>query len=129
MSNTVLYCRTANSGEDIQEQQLYFLTRYSQRMGYAPVVAYCDWNTSGVTLDRPMMNKLIVEVRTGVVRRIVVKDLSRLARDFLLTEKLFNLLREYDVEIVSVNDGGIIDLAEAKKLSDALWALAKEANV
>jgi DNA invertase Pin-like site-specific DNA recombinase len=129
MSSTVIYCRTANSGVDEQEQQLKMLNWYSQKMGYVPIKAYCDWNTSGTTLDRPYMNRLLSEVRAGEVRRIVVKDLSRLARNFLLINELFHLFREYDVELVSMNDGGVMNVPEANKLPDAIWAIIKKQRI
>ena len=129
MSNTVIYCRIANSGVDVQRQQLEMLNQYSQKMGYMPIQAYCDWNTSGATLDRPYMNRLLSEVRAGEVRRIVVKDLSRLARDFLLTDELFRLFREHDVELVSMNDGGVVNMTEANKLSDAMWTALKKQRI
>ena len=129
MSNTVIYCRTANSGADAQEQQLEMLNQYSQKMGYAPIKAYCDWNTSGVTLDRPYMNRLLSEVRAGEVKRVVVKDLARLSRNYLQNDELLNLFREHNVELVSMNDGGVINMTEANKLSDAFWATIKNQRI
>jgi len=67
MNDTVIYCRTASGGVDeiANALQLDSLNQYGQSMGYSPSAAYCDWNESGKTLDRPYLQKLLADVRAG----------------------------------------------------------------
>ena len=120
MSETALYCRTAYNSAEAERSQVELLKWYAQKNGFNSCAIYCEWNTSGVTLDRPFMQKLLSDVRTGEVKRIIVKDLSRFARSFLIINELFRLLREYDVEVISINDGGVIDIEWGNDLADAI---------
>ena len=122
MNNTVIYCRTANCDMEIIERQLEVLNRYVQKTGYVYSAVYCDCNESGATLDRPNMLKLLNDIRAGEVKRIIVKDLSRLARSHYHFYKLINIFYEYGVELISVNDGGFVDIEWAKKSFDTLLA-------
>ena len=110
MNNTVLYCRTANSDKSVLESQLKSLYQYGRMNGYEPNTEYCDWNESGLTLDRPSMQKLLADIRAGEVKRIIVKNLSRFSRNLFHINELNHLFCEHDVEVVSVNDGGVIDM-------------------
>ena len=127
MDNTVIYCRTANSDVDIVEMQEEMLKQYAQANGYNLKATYCDWNVSGVTLDRPALKKLLSDVCAGKVQRIIVKDISRLARSFFLAGELFCLFSKYGVELIAVNDGGVVDtLWKNNDLTDAMAAFLKK---
>jgi len=125
-NDTVIYCRTASSGVDgiSNALQLDSLRQYGQSMGYSPIAAYCDWNESGITLDRPYLQKLLADIRAGAVKRVIVKDLSRLARNSYHLHELMRLFREHGVELVSVNDGGAVDLDESLVISDMIAQFA-----
>lgn len=67
---------------------------------------YIDDGVSGVTFDRPQFNRMIAEIEAGNVATVIVKDMSRLGRDYLkvgyYTEIFFV---ERDVRYIAINDG------------------------
>ncbi len=64
-----------------------------------------DDGYSGTNMNRPGMNRLIELVKSGKVRTIIVRDLSRFARNYLeaghYLEFVFPL---YNVRFISIND-------------------------
>jgi DNA invertase Pin-like site-specific DNA recombinase len=124
MNGTVVYCRTANGSLDALDSQLASMLQYGKDIGFTPQAAYCDCNVSGATLERSALQALLSAVRAGEVRRILVKDLSRLTRNLFHIYELIGLFHKYDVELVSLNDGGVMDMTFAKEVSDLLMALA-----
>ena len=44
---------------------------------------FIDDGVSGVTFDRPNFNRMIAEIEAGNVATVIVKDMSRLGRDYL----------------------------------------------
>lgn len=64
-----------------------------------------DDGISGVTFDRPGFNALMDDVRSGAADCVVVKDLSRLGRDYIETGKLIEEIFPFmGVRFVAVND-------------------------
>ena len=61
---------------------------------------------SGTTFNRAGFQSMIADVEAGKVKRVIVKDMSRLGRDYLqvgmYTEIFFP---EHDVHFIAVNDG------------------------
>ena len=66
---------------------------------------YMDNGFSGTTFARPEFQKMMEDVKTGKIRCIVVKDLSRFGRDYLETGYyLETILPHLNVRLISVND-------------------------
>lgn len=69
-------------------------------------MVYIDDGYTGRNLDRPGFQELVRECRMGKVGCIIVKDLSRLGRNYVevgnLLEQVFHFL---GIRVVSVNDG------------------------
>ena len=83
---------------------------YAHEHGYGDCAVYHDNGVGGNTLDRPDMTALLYNIRSGDIKRVIVRDVSRLARDYILLQKLIDFLAEYEVELVSVSEGGVISL-------------------
>jgi DNA invertase Pin-like site-specific DNA recombinase len=60
---------------------------------------------SGRTMDRPGMERLLIELRAGRLSRIVVWRLDRLGRTTQGLCQLFDELQERKVDLVSLKDG------------------------
>jgi len=125
MGNTVLYCRTANGGAEEAKLQLDMLNQHAWELGYIPNRAYFDWNRSGATLDRPSLQKLLSDVRAGEVERVIVYNLSKLARGMMLMNELFSIFREFRVEVISAKEGSAVDMAWPNEFADAIIAFAR----
>ena len=108
---TALYCRL--SQDDKQEgdsnsiiNQKKILKKYAMDRGYTNIQFYIDDGISGTTFNRAGFQSMIADVESGKVKRVIVKDMSRLGRDYLqvgmYTEIFFP---EHDVHFIAVNDG------------------------
>ena len=79
---------------DSIEMQKYMLQKYVNEQPDLRVYSlYCDNGRTGTNFDRPEFERLMDDVRAGKVDCIVVKDLSRLGRNYIETghymEKIF----------------------------------------
>ncbi len=109
---TALYVRLSNDdkldGESNSiSNQKKILQRYCKERGYTNVRYYDeDDGYSGTNFDRPGFQRMLADIETGKVVRVIVKDLSRLGRNYLqvgtFTEVLFPKL---GVHFIAVNDG------------------------
>ena len=108
---TALYARL--SQEDALDgdsnsivNQKAVLSKYAADNGFKNPVFFIDDGVSGVTFDRPNFNCMIAEIEAGNVGTVIVKDMSRLGRDYLkvgyYTEIFFV---ERDVRYIAINDG------------------------
>ena len=108
---TALYARL--SQEDALDgdsnsivNQKAVLTKYASDNGFTNPVFFIDDGVSSVTFDRPNFNRMIAEIEAGNVATVIVKDMSRLGRDYLkvgyYTEIFFV---ERDVRYIAINDG------------------------
>lgn len=108
---TALYCRL--SQDDKQEgdsnsivNQKKILKKYALDRGYSNYLYYIDDGYSGTNFNRPDFQRMIADVETGKIKRIIVKDMSRLGRDYLqvgmYTEIIFP---DHDIHFIAVNDG------------------------
>lgn len=84
---TALYCRIANDNKNAdrpasraQEERLL---QYAADHGLKNPELFCDWGFSGTTFDRPEFQRMLREIEAGRVSDLVVKDLSRLSRDYI----------------------------------------------
>lgn len=60
---------------------------------------YCDDGFSGKTLQRPAMQQLIEDIKSGQVDVIFAYDLSRISRDLFDSNVFFNLINKYKVSL------------------------------
>lgn len=109
---TALYVRLSvedNGKEDADslENQEALLRDYLEERPYLELVeVYSDNGFTGTDFERPAFIKLVEDVRKGRIDCIIVKDFSRLGRNYVETgeylEKIFPFL---GVRFISVNDG------------------------
>ena len=66
---------------------------------------FTDDGISGTRFDRPGFLSMMEEVEAGNVECIVVKDMSRLGRDYLKVGQILEILRQKGVRLIAVNDG------------------------
>ncbi len=66
---------------------------------------YIDNGYSGVNFDRPEFQRLIYDIESGKINCVVVKDLSRLGRDYIsVGEYLYNFFPSINTRFISIND-------------------------
>lgn len=65
-----------------------------------------DDGISGTTFNRPAFERAMSLVKSGRVKNFVVKDQSRLGRDYLTVGMLMKVVfSDNDVRFVAINDG------------------------
>ncbi len=108
--NVGIYCRLSkddNKGTESNSitSQKESLTDYVKRQGWFLHKVYIDDGYSGVSFDRPAFKDMISDIEKGYLNCVVVKDLSRLGRNYLdsgyYIEKYFP---EHNIRFVAVND-------------------------
>ncbi len=107
---TALYCRLSRDDElqgdsNSIRNQKDILQKFAVTNGFLNTSFFVDDGYSGTTFNRPDWNRLIALVNDGKVGTIIVKDLSRLGRDYLkvgmFTEVLFP---DANVRFIAVNN-------------------------
>ena len=71
-------------GESLSiENQRTILRKYAAEHGFQIYDEYIDDGISGTTFQRPSVQRLLDDAKTGVINTIIVKDLSRFGRNYI----------------------------------------------
>lgn len=71
-------------GESVSiENQRAILRKYAEERGFSIYGEYIDDGISGTTFNRPQVQRLLDDAKTGVINTIIVKDLSRFGRNYI----------------------------------------------
>lgn len=65
------------------EHQRTILRKYAEEHGFEIHDEYIDDGISGTTFDRPQVQRLLDDAKTGIINTIIVKDLSRFGRNYI----------------------------------------------
>lgn len=65
---------------------------------------YIDDGISGTTFNRPGFRRMMADIYAGKVTAVVVKDLSRFARNSAASEYLDSVFPQFDVRFISLNN-------------------------
>ena len=85
--------------------QKTMLEEYARRNGFPNPTHFTDDGISGTRFDRPGFTAMMEEVEAGRVEAIIVKDMSRLGRDYLKVGQVMEILRQRSVRLIAINDG------------------------
>lgn len=108
---TALYCRLSRDDElqgdsNSIKNQKAMLQKYADDNGFGNTKFFVDDGYSGTNFERPDWKRLIALVDEGKVETIIVKDMSRLGRDYLkvgmYTEMVFP---NADIRFIAINNG------------------------
>ena len=107
---TALYPRLSHEDELQGESnsisnQKRILESYAKQNGFTNLRWYTDDGYSGANFDRPGFQSMLADIEAGKVGTVIVKDMSRLGRNYLrvgfYTEMLFP---QKGVRFIAVND-------------------------
>ena len=107
---TALYERLSRDDESLGDSnsiinQKRYLEGYAADRGYGNIVHYTDDGWSGGNFDRPAWKQMIADIEAGKVEHLLVKDLSRVGRDYLqtgfYTEVVF---KRYGIHFVAIGN-------------------------
>lgn len=107
---TALYCRLSRDDESQGDSnsiknQKAILQKYADDNSFGNTAFFVDDGYSGTNFDRPDWQRLIAQTEEGNISTIIVKDMSRLGRDYLkvgyYTEVLFP---GSDIRFIAINN-------------------------
>lgn len=120
---TAVYSRVSSKSQDTASQDRE-LTRWAAAQDGPPPTWYRD-TTTGTTMDRPGMDRLLADVRAGVVRRVVVWRLDRLGRTARGLLELFDEFDRRGVVLVSLKDAIDSSTPAGRLMRTVLAAMAQ----
>ena len=133
MCITALYCRL--SRDDGMEgdsnsiaNQKKLLAKYAKENGFTNTRQYVDDGYTGTNFNRPGFQQLLEDIEMGYVTTVIVKDMSRLGRDYLqvgyYTDTYFP---DHEIRFIAVNDcvdslDGENELAPFRNVMNEMYA-------
>ncbi len=130
---TALYCRlsrddgTDNDSNSIVNQKK-LLQKYAKENGFSNTRYYVDDGYTGTNFKRPGFQKMLEDIELGFIKTVIVKDMSRLGRDYLqvgyYTDTYFP---DNDIRFIAVNDcvdsdDGENELAPFRNVMNEMYA-------
>jgi len=105
-----IYVRLSNEdarvGESVSiENQKLLLTKHVRDQGWELVETYCDDGLTGTNQNRPALQKMLQDIRQHLINTVLIKDLSRLGRNYLEVGNLAEVfLPEHGCELISLTE-------------------------
>ena len=88
--------------DSISIESQFEFCRYELKGGEAK--EYKDKGYSGKNIERPDFQRLLQDIRLGLIKRVIVYKLDRISRSIVDFAKLMELFKQYDVEFVSCTE-------------------------
>lgn len=108
---TILYGRLSQEDDRLGDSnsivnQRLLLEKYAQDNGFENTLFLADDGYSGTNFERPSWKKIVELIENGEVETLIVKDMSRLGREYLKVGELTELyLPTKGVRFIAINDG------------------------
>lgn len=116
LNKTGLYKRLSKedekAGESMSiEHQGILLRQYAEEHGFNVVDEYADDGYSGTNFDRPDVQRLLDDAKSGKIDTIIVKDLSRFGRNYIEVGQYIDyIFPAYGIRFIAINDN--VDTAD-----------------
>lgn len=127
---TILYVRISKDDDVTGDSnsittQLTILQKYANDHGYQNIKVIKDDGYSGTNFNRPGFQEMLTLVKSRQVERILVKDLSRLGRNYIETGRFIDLeFPRYNTQFIAVNEN--FDSNGGDRFLVAVWNLLNE---
>ena len=127
-----LYERLSHDDEQQGESfsisnQKLLLETYAREHGMNNYKHFFDDGISGTRFDRPGFMAMMNGIKDGEIGTVIVKDMSRLGRDYLMVGQIQEMLRQKNVRLIAINDNhdsihGDDDLLPFKNIMNEWYA-------
>src|SRR5574344_2081693 len=98
--------KSYESESESVKNQRELLTSYVNNSGFQLAGEYVDDGFSGTDFDRPGFKKLLDDIKNKVINLVIVKDLSRLGRDHIMTGYYIEtFFPENGIRFISMQEG------------------------
>lgn len=104
------------------------LTQKAKELGLSNTKYYVDDGYTGTNFNRPAFQELLDDIEMGYISVVIVKDLSRLGRDYVsVGHYTDNYFPEHNVRFIAVNDmvdsdEGENEIAPFKNVMNEMYA-------
>jgi DNA invertase Pin-like site-specific DNA recombinase len=100
-----LYCRVSTGNQSTGlEAQVRALRDYCTRNSISDYVIYEDENQSGVKQSRPALDRMMKDVREGLIEKVIVYSFSRYARSVTHLLRALEEFKKTNVGFVSITE-------------------------
>ena len=130
---TALYCRLSrDDGMDGESNSIVnqknLLLQKAKEKGLTDTKFYVDDGYTGTNFNRPGFQQLLSDIEAGYIYTVMVKDLSRLGRDYVSVGNYTDVyFPGHDIRFIAVNDGidseeGESEIAPFKNILNEMYA-------
>lgn len=104
----VLYIRIATNSNNASEieTQRNKCEQYIRERSYIHAGSYVDEGASGLTLNRPAIDRLRADAAAGKFDKIVVFDLARISRNAHAVRLFMDEMQAHGISVESVKEAG-----------------------
>ena len=99
-----IYCRVAHNDSFSLEVQKNKLLRYAEQLGHTVICVHMEYG-SGMTLDRPELQRATETLLSGQAEMLIVMSMDRIGRIWDKTEQYINLLTEHGIKVLCAKEG------------------------
>ena len=110
ITGTACYCRLSKDddtdGTSLSiESQRQILSDFCKEHNLNIIDFYCDDGFTGTNFDRPDFKRMMSDVDNGLIDTVVVKDLSRLGRNYIEVGKYIEeIFPEKGIRFIAIGD-------------------------
>ena len=95
----------SNESNSVANQRIMLDRFIESQPDIEPVSERVDDGISGIIFDRPAFKEMMAEIEAGKINCVIVKDLSRLGREYIETGRyLRRIFPAYGVRFIAIND-------------------------
>ena len=109
-------CRVAREDDEIIKEQEAMIRRFAEENDYINISVYADNGFNGLNFNRPAFKRLNDDISAGLIETVIVKDISRLSRNYIDVLDWVDNIRDKGVSFISVLD----DFTALKEINNAL---------
>lgn len=87
------------------DSQRKIMQQFCEAKGFQAAAFYADDGFSGTNFDRPDFQRMLADIKQGKINLVIVKDLSRFARDHVGAGYYAGVFEQYNVRFIAIDDG------------------------